>query len=49
LVLNRKEGSQVLYSLRDPMLTEVLDTMKRYFQTHLEEAMSMLKGMGLEG
>src|SRR6185503_1195916 len=41
LVLNRKEGSQVLYSLRDPMLTEVLDTMKRYFQTHLEEAMSM--------
>ena len=49
LVLNRKEGSQVLYSLRDPMLTEVLDTMKRYFQTHLEEALSMLKGMEPEG
>src|SRR5678815_2817290 len=29
LVLNRKEGNQVMYSLRDPMLTEVLDTMKR--------------------
>ena len=49
LVLNRKEGSQVLYTLRDPMLTEVLDTMKRYFQTHLEESMAMLKGMELEG
>ena len=48
LVLNRKEGSQVLYSLRDPMLTEVLDTMKRYFQTHLEESMAILKGMELE-
>jgi ArsR family transcriptional regulator len=45
LVLNRKDGNQVLYSLRDPMLTEVLDTMKRYFQTHLEESMAMLKGM----
>ena len=49
LVLNRKDGNQVLYSLRDPMLTEVLDTMKRYFQTHLEEAMAMLKGMELGG
>ena len=44
MVINRKEGSQVLYSLRDPMLTEVLDTMKRYFQAHLEESMAMLKG-----
>ena len=49
LVLNRKDGNQVLYSLRDPMLTEVLDTMKRYFQTHLEESMAMLKGMELAG
>jgi DNA-binding transcriptional ArsR family regulator len=49
LVLNRKEGNQVMYSLRDPMLTEVLDTMKRYFQTHLEESMAMLKGMDLKG
>src|SRR5438876_4203432 len=49
LVLNRKDGNQVLYSLRDPMLTEVLDTMKRYFQMHLEESMAMLKGMELAG
>ena len=46
LVLNRKEGNQVFYRLRDPMLTEVLDTMKRYFQTHVEEALAMLRGIG---
>src|ERR1051325_3576 len=42
LVLNRKDGNQVLYSLRGPMLREGLDTMKRYFQKHLEESMAML-------
>ena len=45
LVVNRKEGNQVFYSLRDPLLIEVLDTMKLYFKKHLEEAMSMLQGM----
>lgn len=45
LVVNRKDGNQVLYSLRDPMLVEVLETMRRYFKAHLEEAMAMLKGL----
>lgn len=45
LVTNRKDGNQVLYSLRDPMLVEVLETMRRYFQAHLEEAMALLSGM----
>ena len=45
LVVNRKDGNQVLYSLRDPLLVEVLDTMRRYFHAHLEEALAMLKGM----
>lgn len=45
LVVNRKEGNQVFYSLRDPMLTEVLDIMKRYFRAHLQEAMQMLEEM----
>ncbi len=45
LVVSRKEGNQVWYSLRDPMLVEVLATMRRYFQAHLEEAMTMLKGL----
>ena len=42
LVVTRKEGNQVFYSLRDPMLMEVLDTMRQYFQAHLEEALMML-------
>ncbi len=43
LVLNRKAGSQVFYSVRDPILLEVLGLMRRYFQKHLAEAMSMLE------
>jgi ArsR family transcriptional regulator len=42
LVATRKEGNQVFYALRDPLLIEVLDTMRRYFQAHLEEALAML-------
>lgn len=43
IVNSRKEGNQVFYSVRDPLLIEVLDVMRRYFQAHVEEAMSMLK------
>ena len=43
IVNNRKEGNQVFYSVRDPLLIEVLDIMRRYFQAHVEEAMSMLQ------
>lgn len=43
LVANRKEGNQVFYSLRDPMLIEVLDAMRSYFRRHLEEALEMLR------
>ena len=35
IVLNRKEGNQVFYSLRHPILTEVLDLMRRYFHAHI--------------
>jgi len=45
LVLNRKQGNQVFYSLRDPLLTEVLDSMRRYFLANLEEALTMLRGI----
>jgi ArsR family transcriptional regulator len=48
LVIGRKAGNQVFYSLRDALLIEVLDTMRRYFQAHLEEAMAMLKGIEAE-
>ena len=45
VVVNRKEGNQVFYSLRDPVLIEVLDIMRRYFQAHLAEALAMLREM----
>jgi len=42
IVVNRKDGNQVFYSLRNPVLSEVLDIMRRYFQAHLTEAVQML-------
>ena len=45
IVTSRKDGNQVFYTLRDPILVEVLDIMKRYFQNHLSQTMSMLKEM----
>lgn len=45
LVINRKQGNQVFYSLRDPLLVKVLDTMRKYFQAHLEESLVMLRGL----
>jgi DNA-binding transcriptional ArsR family regulator len=43
IVTSRKEGNQVFYSVRDPVLIEVLDIMRRYFQTHVNESMSILR------
>ena len=34
IVTSRKEGNQVFYSLRDPVLIDVLDILKRYFSSH---------------
>ena len=46
LVANRKAGNQVFYSVRDPLLLEVLALMRTYFQKHLTEALAMLGEMG---
>jgi len=43
LVNSRKSGNQVLYSLRDPLLLEVLDVMHRYSMAHLEEDLALLQ------
>ncbi|MBI1903197.1 MAG: winged helix-turn-helix transcriptional regulator [Planctomycetia bacterium] len=48
LVTTRKEGNQVFYSLRDPLLGKVLDLMKQYFEAHLNEAMALLMDMKSE-
>jgi DNA-binding transcriptional ArsR family regulator len=42
IVVNRKVGNQVYYSLRDPVLLDVLDLLRRYFYAHLNETASML-------
>ena len=48
LVNTRKAKNQVLYSLRNPFLTQVLDIMRRYFVAHLAEDVGMLKSMERE-
>jgi ArsR family transcriptional regulator len=45
LVVNRKAGNQVFYSVRDPIILKVLALMRRYFQKHLKEALEMLDEM----
>src|SRR5438093_3953046 len=45
IVIGRKEGNQVFYSLRDRILGRVLDLMRQYFQAHLNEALELLKDM----
>ena len=42
LVVNRKVGNQVFYSVRDPIIIQVLALMKTYFHAHLKEALGML-------
>ena len=45
IVANRKSGNQVFYSVRDPIIIEVLALMRRYFQRHLKETQGLLKEM----
>ncbi len=45
LVVNRKVGNQVFYSVRDPIINKVLVLMRRYFQKHLKEALELLDEM----
>ena len=43
IVTSRKEGTTVFYSVRDPLLIDVLDIMRRYFEIHLSESLMMLE------
>ena len=45
IVVSRKAGNQVYYSLRNPLLLQVLDLLKQYFNEHLTEAAAMLDEM----
>jgi ArsR family transcriptional regulator len=45
ILINRKTGNQVFYSVRDPLIIEVLDTMRRYFHKHMHEVLTTLKAI----
>jgi DNA-binding transcriptional ArsR family regulator len=43
IVQTRKEGNQIFYSLRDPLLGKLLEVLRQYFLTHVNEALEMLR------
>jgi len=43
IVVNRKDGNQVFYSIRNPVMVQVLDIMRRYIQGSLADAVQMLE------
>lgn len=43
IVMNRKAGNQVFYSIRDHALIEVLDILKSYFYRQLSSTIEMLE------
>ena len=45
ILVNRKVGNQVFYSVRDPLIIEVLDIMRRYFHAHMSEVLATLKAI----
>jgi len=48
LVVARKAGNQVFYSLRDRLIGRVLDLMRQYFHSHLSESLELLGDMEIE-
>ncbi|SCY97538.1 DNA-binding transcriptional regulator, ArsR family [Paenibacillus polysaccharolyticus] len=45
VVQGMKEGTTVTYSLRDPLIKELLAVAKQIFDNHLVDAISMLEDM----
>jgi DNA-binding transcriptional ArsR family regulator len=48
IVINRKVGNQVFYSVRDPLIIDILDILRRYFHTHMTEVLATLKAIDKE-
>jgi DNA-binding transcriptional ArsR family regulator len=46
IVVARREGANVLYSVRDPLLYQILDLLRHYFYEHLNEMRSLLEELG---
>jgi ArsR family transcriptional regulator len=49
IVTTRKTGTQVFYSVRDPLIFKVLDLMLHYFQKQVGESMAMLEELEQTG
>jgi DNA-binding transcriptional ArsR family regulator len=49
VVTNRKAGNQVFYALRDPVIGQVLDLLRQYFYSHLNDTLAMLGELEQEG
>ena len=49
IVVARKSGNQVFYSVRDPLIWKMLDMMRRYFQKQVGESMAALEQAEKEG
>ncbi|CAM4500824.1 transcriptional regulator [Paenibacillus macerans] len=45
LVNTVKEGTTVIYSLRDPLIKDLLAVARQIFDNHLVESISLLKGI----
>jgi|SRR6516162_11392249 ArsR family transcriptional regulator len=43
IVVARKSGNQVFYSVRDPLIWKMLDLMKKYFQKQVGESVAVLE------
>jgi len=48
IVLSRRAGNQVYYSIRDHALIEVLDILRRYFYAQLSSTVNMLHEVASE-
>lgn len=46
IVSTRKAGNQVFYSVRDPLIWNLLDLMREYFEKQVGESVAMLESQG---
>ena len=45
IVVTRRAGNQVYYTLRDPVLTTILELLKQFANAHLQQTAAMLEEM----
>jgi DNA-binding transcriptional ArsR family regulator len=45
ILIARREGLNVFYSVRDPMLYQILDLLRQYFHEHLSDLRGLLEAL----